>query len=102
VVDVLDGQTHVEQVSVHPDAARQGLGRSLLDHVARWAAEQGHRAVTLTTFRAVPWNAPYYERCGFVALEDDERGPELRDRMDEEAAHGLDPAQRVAMVNWLT
>lgn len=78
VASVLDGDAHVEQVSVHPVAAGRGIGRDLLDHLSRWAREQGMTAVTLTTFRDVPWNAPYYERLGFTALPDDEWGPELR------------------------
>jgi GNAT superfamily N-acetyltransferase len=97
VVDVLDGNAHVEQVSVHPDHAGRGLGAQLIDHVAAWAANQRLPAVTLTTFRDVPWNAPYYERCGFVVLDDADIGPELRRRVDEETAHGLDPTIRVCM-----
>ena len=34
-------------------------------------------AVTLTTFRDVPWNAPYYERLGFRTLAADEITPGL-------------------------
>jgi GNAT superfamily N-acetyltransferase len=98
LVDIVDGHTHVEQVSVHPDQARRGLGRQLLDHVAAWARARGHVHITLTTFRDVPWNAPYYERCGYRILADDEIGPELRTLMADEAAHGLDPEQRVAML----
>ena len=97
LVDVVDGQAHVEQVSVHPDHARHGVGRRLLDHVAAWARAAGHDRITLTTFVDVPWNAPYYERCGYRVLTAGEIGPELRALMAEEAAHGLDPEQRVAM-----
>lgn len=97
VVDLVDGAAHVEQVSVDPVARGRGLGAALLDHVTGWAAGQGHRRVTLTTFTDVPWNAPYYERLGFVALADHERGPELEARMDHEHAAGLDRATRVAM-----
>jgi GNAT superfamily N-acetyltransferase len=97
LVDVVDGCAHVEQVSVHPDAARRRLGAQLLDHVGAWAASSGLAAVTLTTFRAVAWNAPYYERCGFRVLADDELGPELLAVRDLESAHGLDPSQRVCM-----
>lgn len=97
VVDLLDGHAHVEQVSVDPAFGHRGLGRALLDHVAAWARERGDAEVTLTTFREVPWNAPYYERCGYRILGDDERGPDLVARMAHEADLGLDPAQRVAM-----
>jgi GNAT superfamily N-acetyltransferase len=93
-----DGDVHVEQVSVHPDHAGRGIGRQLIEHLAGWAAERGARALTLTTFADVPWNAPYYERrCGFRRLGDDELGPDLRQIRDDEAAHGLDRWPRVAM-----
>ncbi|MFD9076316.1 GNAT family N-acetyltransferase [Streptomyces lasiicapitis] len=97
LADPLDGDLHVEQVSVHPDHAHQGIGRSLLEHLADRAAAEGVPALTLTTFRDVPWNAPYYARCGFVLLEDAELGPGLRDVREKEAAHGLDRWPRVCM-----
>ena len=65
VADLVDGNLHVEQVSVHPDSARRGVGRAMLEHAAGRAAAAGLPALTLTTFTEVPWNAPYYERCGF-------------------------------------
>ncbi|MER5305107.1 GNAT family N-acetyltransferase [Streptomyces lasiicapitis] len=97
LADPLDGDLHVEQVSVHPDHAHQGIGRSLLEHLADRAAAEGVPALTLTTFRDVPWNAPYYARCGFVLLKDAELGPGLRDVREKEAAHGLDRWPRVCM-----
>jgi GNAT superfamily N-acetyltransferase len=62
VLDLIDGRAHIEQVSVHPDHARRGIGGLLINHVDRWAAAQGIDALTLATFRAVPWNGPYYAR----------------------------------------
>lgn len=97
LADRVDGDLHVEQVSVHPDHARHGIGRSLLDHLAERAAAQAVPALTLTTFRDVPWNAPYYARCGFVLLDDAELGPGLRAIREKEAAHGLDRWPRVCM-----
>ena len=97
LVKLIDGLAHIEQVSIHPANAHQGIGRELIDHVDAWAAERGLRALTLTTFRDVPWNGPYYERLGFVELAPDERGPQLAELMAGEAAHGLDPVQRIAM-----
>ena len=97
LVEVLDGNAHVEQVSVHPDQAGRGLGGRLLEHAARWAAEQGLPALTLTTFRDVGWNAPYYERCGFAVMAEQDIGPQLRRRRHDEAEHGLDPDLRVCM-----
>lgn len=72
IADPVDGAAHIEQVSVDPSAARLGIGRALIDHVAAWAERQGLTALTLTTFTDVPWNAPYYTRIGFTSLREDE------------------------------
>ncbi|GHJ48174.1 GCN5 family N-acetyltransferase [Catellatospora sp. TT07R-123] len=97
IADVVDGNLHVEQVSVHPGCARRGVGRRLLDHLAEHAAADGVPALTLTTFADVPWNGPYYRRCGFVVLDDGEITPGLRAVREREAAHGLDRWPRVCM-----
>lgn len=97
IADHVDGNLHVEQVSVHPDSARHGIGRSLLDHLAVRAAAAGIRALTLTTFADVPWNAPYYTRCGFRPLDDNTLGPGLRAVRAREAAGGLDRWPRLCM-----
>ena len=78
LVEQLDDSAHIAQVSVHPDHGRQRLGRALVDQVEAWARAKGLGALTLTTFRDVPWNGPYYERLGFTALPADQWGPDLR------------------------
>lgn len=97
IADRVDGNLHVEQVSVHPDNARRGVGRSLLDHLAVHATAEGARALTLTTFTEVPWNAPYYARCGFRPMDDNGLSPGLREIRLREAAHGLDRWPRICM-----
>lgn len=88
---------HVEQASVDPAHAHRRLGRRLIDHVAAEARRRGLAHLTLTTFRDVPWNAPYYGRCGFRTLDEAELGAGLRRVRAAESAHGLDPALRVCM-----
>jgi GNAT superfamily N-acetyltransferase len=97
IADLVDGDVHVEQVSVHPSAARQGIGRALLDHAAAYAAARGASALTLTTFAEVPWNAPYYARCGFRVVPDAELSPAQRAIRDREMDHGLHKWPRVTM-----
>jgi GNAT superfamily N-acetyltransferase len=97
LVDVVDGAAHVEQVSVHPAHARNGLGRQLIDTATLWAGERGHEVVTLTTFAEVPWNAPYYARLGFTLIPEDEIGPELLAVRRHERELGLDAWPRVGM-----
>jgi GNAT superfamily N-acetyltransferase len=91
MADLVDGCLQVEQVSVHPGSARRGVGRRLLDHAASLAATDGLPALTLTTFAHVPWNAPYYARCGYRVLDDAELTPGLQAIRRREAAHGGRP-----------
>jgi GNAT superfamily N-acetyltransferase len=74
----IDGCLHVEQVSVDPAHAGHGIGAALIDHLAAAARADGRPALTLTTFRDIPWNAPYYARLGFRELPEGEWGPQLR------------------------
>jgi GNAT superfamily N-acetyltransferase len=97
MADLIDGCLQIEQVSVHPDSARQGLGRALLDHAAKQAASEDLSALTLTTFAHVPWNGPYYVRCGFRVLDDAEVTPALRAIRAREASTGADRWPRVCM-----
>jgi len=97
LVDSVDGNAHVEQVSVLPAHQGSGVGRALMERVSAWAGESRMPAVTLTTFNDVPWNAPLYRHLGFRVLGEDELGPGLRAVRDGETAHGLDPARRVCM-----
>lgn len=97
LADVVDGCAHLEQVSVHPDAAGAGHGRALVEHLVTWARERGLPAVTLTTYVDVPWNGPYYRRLGFRPLDPAELTPGLREIRRHETAHGLDRWRRCAM-----
>jgi GNAT superfamily N-acetyltransferase len=97
MAEVVDGCLHIEQVSVHPDNARRRVGRSLIEHAAGQAAADDLTALTLTTFTSVPWNAPYYIRCGFRILDDAELTPGLRAIRRHEADIGLDKWPRVCM-----
>jgi GNAT superfamily N-acetyltransferase len=94
----VDGNAHIDQVSVHPSSGHRGIGRQLIGHLGRQARDQGLAAVTLTTFAAVPWNAPYYRRCGLRILDQDEMGPELAGLRSAERDRGLDIEPRVAMI----
>ncbi len=89
---------HLEEFDVHPDHARRGLGARLLRAVIELARERECAEVTLTTFRHLPWNAPFYARHGFRAIEADELSSDLAQRLAEEREAGLDPLKRVAMV----
>jgi len=73
----------------------KGIGRQLIARAADHARKVGLTSLTLTTFRDVPWNAPFYAKLGFEYVT--ELTPELREKREEEAAHGLAYNSRCAM-----
>jgi GNAT superfamily N-acetyltransferase len=97
LLDVVDGAAHIEQVSVHPDYARKGIGRALIQRSSEWARDRGLDGLTLTAFRDVPWNGPYYERLGFAFLTANEETPGLRAIRECERERGLDRWPRACM-----
>ena len=97
LVDVLDGCAHVEEVAVASEFGRRGHGRALIDQVDRWASSAGLAALTLTTFRDVPWNGPWYRALGFRSLDETEWTPGLRERRAVEEAEGLPAELRIVM-----
>jgi GNAT superfamily N-acetyltransferase len=97
LVDEVDGNAHIEQVSVRPDHQGKGVGRALIDHVGTWAGAASLPAITLSTFLHVPWNAPLYRHLGFRDLTAGEFGVQLGTIRDAESARGLHPTGRVCM-----
>jgi GNAT superfamily N-acetyltransferase len=79
----------------------RGVGTRLLgvviDH-ARWRFDP---CVTLTTDRFVPWNAPFYARHGFIALDSARLSHELAAVLGAEIASGFDPERCIVMAKVL-
>jgi GNAT superfamily N-acetyltransferase len=97
VLELLDGAVHLEQLSVHPAAGRQGLGSALLAATVAVAQEHGADRITLITYADVPWNAPFYARHGWRPAA--ELTPGLRTLRERESALGLDRhGRRTVMV----
>ncbi len=97
IASVVDGEGHVDQVSVAPVASGRRIGARLVDQIATWASTQGLDALTLTTFRDVAWNGPYYARLGFTVLDEGACGPQLRAIRQRERDSGVELAPRIAM-----
>jgi GNAT superfamily N-acetyltransferase len=62
------GTAWLDQLSVLNRWQGRGFGTALIDRTATAARNLGHRALHLSTYRDVPWNAPYYTRRGFVEM----------------------------------
>lgn len=87
-VTYVDGFAHLAQLSVLPERTRQGLGSALVREAKREAWFAGFDRLSLTTYRDLPWNGPFYARLGFAEVAEPE-GFELRQR-ERERALGLD------------
>ena len=98
---IVDGHLHLLEMAVARSHQRRGIGTRLLKaviHHARWRFDP---CVTLTTDRYLPWDAPFYARHGFIALDSDRLSDERATVLRAEAAAGLNPMRRVAMAKIL-
>ena len=78
----------------------QGAASPFLRYSARsasWARRKGHSSLTLITFRHLPWNAPFYEKLGFVRLRSAELSAGLAKLIEAEGEAGIDVARRIGM-----
>ena len=97
------GTLYLDQISVHPDHGRQGLGAALMQHVFSLARQRKLKQVTLSTFRDVPWNGPFYRKLGFRELERKEMADWMLD-LERIQAQSLDISERCFMmrkIGWL-
>jgi predicted N-acetyltransferase YhbS len=88
---------YVQELDVLTSHAGQRIGAALIEQVAQLARAQRLPQLILSTFREVPWNAPYYRRLGFRDIEEAELDAALIERRDAHIARGLDESKRVFM-----
>ncbi|WP_232467662.1 GNAT family N-acetyltransferase [Bordetella genomosp. 9] len=97
----LDGQFYIAEVSVARAHQRKGIGARLIKAAIDHAARAGFPAATLTTYRDLPWNGPYYARMGFAEVPPLAVGPDHRHKLHAEAEAGHDLARRCVMTKRL-
>ncbi|MEZ5938939.1 MAG: GNAT family N-acetyltransferase [Hyphomonadaceae bacterium] len=56
---------YLDQLSVMPRHGRQGLGTRLVRRCLQEAEARSYERVSLSTFRKVAWNGPFYRKLGF-------------------------------------
>lgn len=88
---------HIWLLAVRLDSQGQGTGRALLETALAFATDLDLDALTLTTFRSIPWNEPFYARFGFKTLENDSVEDRLAAILQREVEHGLPGKRRCAM-----
>ena len=94
---VVDGDAHLDQLSVRSQFMRKGLGTTLLMATARRAQALGASALWLTTYNHLSWNRPFYERAGFSVIPEAQCGPEMLEVLAHERRWLPLPEQRVVM-----
>ena len=87
---------HIWQMSVASDQQKKGIGRDLIHAAENWARTNHLAALTLTTFRDVPWNERFYASCGFELVDPIDH-PMLLATLEAEGEAGLPIRQRCAM-----
>lgn len=66
---------YLDQVSVHPDHGQKGIGRALVIRILTEAENRKLPHVSLSTFRDVPWNGPFYASLGFKEISREKLEP---------------------------
>lgn len=93
----IDNELHIQELSVRQRFQGRGAGRKLLLTAVEHARYRELYGLTLTTFRDLPWNEPFYQRQGFETLSPAQLGPRLATVLNDEVAHGLPGERRCAM-----
>jgi len=93
----LDGHFYIAELSVALPHQRQGIGARLLDAAVEHAERSGFDAVTLTTYRDLSWNGPFYARLGFAEIDPADAAPGHAGKLRAEAEAGHDPSRRCIM-----
>lgn len=94
-------ELHLHELSVSRAFQGQRIGATLLNAIKVDARNAGVRAITLHTYRDVPFNAPFYARHGWVIVEDLESHPRLAAGHADAVRFGLPAERRCAMICFL-
>jgi len=92
-----DDALHIIELSVEDGQQGKGIGRRLLDTARQSATEYGLPALTLTTFRELPFNELFYQKLGYQTLDEFELPERLADILKAEIEEGLPGERRCAM-----
>lgn len=93
----VDGCAHLLELAVCPRDQGKRLGRCLIDAAEGWTKAEGLAELTLTTYRDVSWNAPFYRRLGYQVFDPEGWRSGLAAIQHEEAESGFAVQPRVAM-----
>jgi ribosomal protein S18 acetylase RimI-like enzyme len=93
----VDDTLYLQQIDVEPEHGRRGIGTALVTTVCAWAKQQGYSIVSLSTFRDLHWNAPFYSKLGFCHVDEAELTTGFQQIRLKEFEAGLPIVDRVIM-----
>ncbi|KAG9237801.1 putative acetyltransferase [Amylocarpus encephaloides] len=93
----LQGNFHIDEISVVQEYQGRGVGRALMRMMMEQVRGEGYKYATLTTFKDVPWNGPWYQKLGFKEINPRAMKKQYSQILKEEAERGLDPERRCIM-----
>lgn len=94
-------ELHIWEMDVAPAFQRRGIGAGLVRAAQIDARNTGFKALTLTTFRDLAWNGPFYARLGFEEVTALDAHLRLAGELANEVDDGLPADRRCAMICFL-
>lgn len=94
-------ELHIWEMGVAPAFQRRGVGSGLVRAAQIDARNTGFKALTLTTFRDLAWNGPFYARLGFEEVTALDAHLRLAGELANEVDDGLPATRRCAMICFL-
>jgi ribosomal protein S18 acetylase RimI-like enzyme len=58
----VDRTLYLQEIDIAPEHGQQGIGSALIETVQVWGKGLGYAVMSLSTFRDLPWNAPFYAK----------------------------------------
>jgi GNAT superfamily N-acetyltransferase len=93
----VDDTLYLQEIDIDPKHGQKGLGYALVDTVRSWAKLSDYSVMSLSTFRDIPWNAPFYSKLGFYILDEPELTNGFQQIRWQEHEAGLPISDRVIM-----
>jgi len=96
--ETLDRSFFIVELSVQAEHQQLGLGAGLMAAAIAHARAELFATVSLTTYRHLRWNAPFYTRLGFIEVEAASLGEQHLAQLQYEVEVGHEARLRCAMV----
>jgi GNAT superfamily N-acetyltransferase len=93
----VDRTLYLQEIDIAPEHGQRGIGKALIETVQTWGSRSGYAVMSLSTFRDLPWNAPFYAKLGFRIIDEALLTPGFHQIRAHEREAGLPIADRVIM-----